>query len=63
MKKIMTGMVAGMVLWAGVARGDWPGPQDAWYEVDAWHSWEENGATNYLGQDIGAMRIGPDDNL
>ena len=63
MKKIMTGMVAGMVLWAGVARGDWPGPQDAWYEVDAWYSWEENGATNYLGQDLGAMRIGPDQNL
>lgn len=63
MKKIMTGMVAGMVLWAGVARGDWPGPQDAWYEVDAWYSWEENGATNYLGQSLSAMRIGPDENL
>ncbi|MDD2239966.1 MAG: NHL repeat-containing protein [Kiritimatiellae bacterium] len=53
----------GIVLLAGLAWGGLEGPQDAWYEVDAWHSWVEGETTNYLDRYICAMAIGPDERI
>jgi hypothetical protein len=63
MNRSVWSVVLGIVCLASIAWGGLEGPQDAWYEVDAWHSWVEGETTNYFGRNICAMAIGPDDRI
>ncbi len=62
MRKMLFGVVCGLILFAGGAYA-WQGPQDNWYEIDAWHGWEDGGQTNYFSTWISGIVVGPDDNL